>query len=68
MNSEPLLNRYQEFPGEKKQSLTMRVLVGMAVMGCVAYIALTGSQPTVSADAQQYWLNQAKDEFNWNVT
>ncbi len=42
MNSEPLLGRYQELHAEKK-SLTMRVLVGMAVMGCVAYIALTGS-------------------------
>ena len=68
MNSEPLLNNYQELHAEKKQSLSLRVLVGMAVMGCVAYIALTGSQPTVTADAQQYWLNQAKDEYNWNVT
>ena len=57
MNSEPLLNNYQELHAEKKQSFSMRLLVGMAVMGCVAYIALTGSQPTMNPDAVQYWQN-----------
>lgn len=40
----------------------------MAFGACVAYLALSATSVPQNDSAIQFWLNQPKDEYNWNVT
>lgn len=65
MINEPLLHNYSQLREESRKSSAAKVLAGMAIGACVAMLA-TSSGP--SANSMSLWLNQPKDEFNWNIT
>ena len=68
MINEPLLHNYNQLGEQRNDKGLVRFIGGMALGACVAYIALSATSASQNDDSMQLWLNQPKDEYNWNVT
>lgn len=68
MNQEPLLSSYQELKQTKKStSVAWQYLAALALGATIAYVGSPSSALNIEGGVN-FWLNQAKAEYNWNVT
>ena len=52
---------------EGKQRISLIHFLGTVALGAFLVIS-TGNGEILNSENTQFWLNQAKTEFNWNVT
>lgn len=66
MNYQPLLDQETPMRESRRNSPMLKTIAGVAIAACVATIGMNYNP--ISQNTMSLWLNQPKDEFNWNVT
>ena len=68
MEYQQLLDNQRETRHLGMRATILKSLIGLALCGCVATLALGNDYSTSMKDTISTWLLEPKDNYNWNVT